>query len=231
MTTSDGEIRHREREFDVDPVPLHEPIWRELHEPRDGFEPTPMWLVFACMMLLGWGGYYLGTLSWEFRSDVFDMDVPPAAGAPAAQPVALDPLALGKRVYNNCAACHQRDGGGLAGVYPPLAHSAVLLGPPEVPAAIVLHGLEGPWQAGGRAYNNAMPAWEAKLSNEQVAAVLTFARASWGNAAAPVSEALVAAVRDKTAGQRQPWRAATLADFTAAWGASPTVVRESAAAQ
>jgi len=229
MTTLEQDHRQGDRESDVDPVPLHEPIWREMTEPRDGFEPTPMWLVFACMLLLGWGGYYLGTLSFDFRADVFDMGGLPAAAPAAAAPQEMDPLALGKRVYNNCAACHQRDGAGLAGVYPALAGSAVLLGPPQVPAAIVLHGLEGPWQAGGRTYNNAMPAWEAKLSDEQVAAVLTFARASWGNGAAPVAPELVAEVRRRSAGQRQPWRAASLAAFAAAWDASSPV--EAAAAR
>lgn len=229
MTTLDRDDRQRERESDVDPVPLHEPIWREMNEPRDGHEPAPVWLVFAFMMLLGWGGYFLGTLSYEFRGDVFDMGGLPAAAPSAAEPVALDPMVLGKRVYNNCSACHQRDGAGLAGVYPPLAGSAVLMGPPEVPAAIVLHGLEGPWQAGGRTYNNAMPGWEAKLSDEQVAAVLTFARASWGNAAPPVADALVAAVRERAAGQRQPWKAASLADFAASWAASATATEAAAA--
>ncbi len=229
MTTLEQNPRQREPESDVDPVPLHEPIWREMTEPRDGFEPTPMWLVFACMLLLGWGGYYLGTLSFDFRADVFDMGGRPAAAPAAAAPTALDPLALGTRVYNNCAACHQRDGAGLAGVYPALAGSAVLLGPPQVPAAIVLHGLEGPWQAGGRTYNNAMPAWEAKLSDEQVAAVLTFARAAWGNAAPPVAPELVAQVRERSAGQHQPWRAASLAAFAASWVAPASA--EAAAAR
>jgi mono/diheme cytochrome c family protein len=220
MTTLEQDPPMGERESDVDPVPLHEPIWREMTEPRDGYEPTPMWLVFACMLLLGWGGYYLGTLSFDFRADVLDMGGLPAAAPAATTPAALDPVALGKRVYNHCAPCHQRDGAGVAGVYPPLAGSAVLLGPPQVPAAIVLHGLEGPWQAGGRSYNNAMPGWEAKLSDEQVAAVLTFARAAWGNVAPPVDAALVAQVRQRSAGQRQPWRAASLATFAAAWAAS-----------
>lgn len=229
MIPPDRDRGRSERESDVDPVPLHEPIWREMTEPRDGHEPAPVWLVFAFMMLLGWGGYYLGTLSFDFRADVFDMSGLPAPVPAAAESVALDPLVLGKRVYNTCSACHQRDGAGLAGVYPPLAGSAVLLGPPEVPAAIVLHGLEGPWEAGGRTYNNAMPGWEGKLSDEQVAAVLSFTRASWGNAAPQVSDTLVAAVRQRSAGQRQPWRAASLADFAAAWAASAPATEAAAA--
>lgn len=219
----------RPPELDVDPVPLHEPIWREMTEPRDGYEPAPVWLVFLFMLLLGWGGYYLGTQSFEFRADVFDMGHPPAPEAAAAAPGPADPLALGRRVYNTCAACHQRDGSGVTGAYPPLAGSAVLLGPPEVPAAIVLHGLEGPWEAGGKRYNNAMPGWAEKLADEQVAAVLTFARASWGNTAPSVGAELVAAVRQRTAEQRQPWRAATLAAFTAAWAAAPPTLEAAAA--
>lgn len=228
MSEHSPPVTPRLGELDVDPVPLHEPIWREMTEPRDGYEPAPVWLVFLFMALLGWGGYYLGTESFEFRGDVFDMGRPPAPAA-AAAPATTDPLAVGKRTYNTCAACHGRDGLGVPGAYPPLAGSAALVGPPEVPAAIVLHGLEGPWEAGGKRYNNAMPGWQAKLSDEQVAAVLTYARTSWGNAAPPVSPELVGAVRQRTAERRQPWRAATLAAFTAAWAAAPLSVEPAAA--
>lgn len=220
MTQSPSSLQPPAPDREVDPVPLHEPIWREMTEPRDGFEPAPVWLVFLFMLLLGWGGYYLGTESFDYRADVLDAGGPPALGPAAPPPAAVDPLQVGKRVYNNCAACHGRDGAGVAGAYPALAGSQTLLGFPEIPVAIVLHGLEGPWEAGGQRYNNAMPAWEAKLSDEQVAAVLSYARQAWGNDAAAVSPELVAAVRAQTVGQRVPWRAGTLAAFASAWRSS-----------
>jgi mono/diheme cytochrome c family protein len=196
-----------------DPVPMHEPIWREMVEPRDGREPAPVWLVFLFMALLGWGGFYLGTYDFGFRRDVYDMSKPPTAGqAPSPQPPQVDPMVLGRRVFNNCMACHQQDGKGLPGTYPPLAGSELVQARSEVPVALVLHGLEGPVSVKGETYDNAMPSWK-QLSDEQIAAVLTYERNSWGNSAPPITAEQVAAVRKQTAGRTQAWKAATLEEF------------------
>ncbi len=47
-------------------IDLHEPIYREMAEPRDGYEPMPPWLVFLCMAIMGFGGWYLGMFSGGF---------------------------------------------------------------------------------------------------------------------------------------------------------------------
>ena len=52
-------------------VDLHEPIYREMSEPRDGFEPPPTWLVFLCLAIMGFAGWYLGMYSGGFRADVY----------------------------------------------------------------------------------------------------------------------------------------------------------------
>jgi len=206
---------------DPDPVRLHEPIYRELAEPRDGHEPTPMWLVFLAMALLGWGGYYLGIYNGGFRGDVYVEQIgqvrPGAAVAPAAPE---DPMVAGRRVYNNCMSCHQKDGEGVPGAYPPLAGSEWVGGSAEVLAGIVLHGLEGSITVLGEPYNNAMPGW-GRLSDEQIAAVLTYVRGSFGNRSAPVSAELVATVRSATTGRSRPWRAAELAGLQALASGGP----------
>ena len=48
---------------------LHEPIYREMAEPRDGYEPMPTWLVFLCLAVMGFGGWYLGMFSGGFRAE------------------------------------------------------------------------------------------------------------------------------------------------------------------
>lgn len=186
-------------------VPMHELIYQELHEPKDGHEPPPNWLIFFYILLMGFGGWYLGTYSGNWRGDVYDEH--PGAGAPAAAQAAapVDPMVLGRRVYNNCMACHQKDGTGVSGNYPPLAGSELLTARPEVPVAIVLHGLEGPVTVKGQRYDQVMPKW-SHLSDEQIAAVLTYERASWGNSADPVTPELVAAVRAATADRAAAWR-------------------------
>jgi mono/diheme cytochrome c family protein len=209
-----GEPPLRRSDDDVTPVvDLHEPIYREMAEPEDGYEPTPTWLLFLCLALVGFGGWYLGTFSGGFDPSVFD-ERARATGAKAVvkEAAPVDPMVLGARVYNNCMACHQRDGSGVAGNYPPLAESEWVQGRAEVLAALVLHGLEGPITVRGASYNQVMPAW-SHLTDEQIAAVLTYVRASFGNAAPAVAPELVAAVRDREAGRTAPFTGQALAAY------------------
>ncbi len=191
------------------PAELHESVYREASEPRDGHEPPPVWLVFLYIVLMGFGGYYLGTYSGNWRADVYDERPRMAAPAEAGPAPTPDPAVLGRRTYARCMACHQKDGRGVPGTYPPLAGSEIVLGPPEVAAAIVLAGLEGPVEVAGQRFDNVMPSW-ARLGDAEIAAVLTYVRGSWGNDAPPVTPELVARVRAATAGRAAPLRAAEL---------------------
>lgn len=137
-----------------------------------------------------------------------DHPLPGVAGQPALQP--LDSQILGFRVYASCRGCHQADGRGVPGAYPPLAGSEWLLGPPEIPACIMLHGLAGELVRGGISYDNAMPGWQA-LSDERIAAVLTYARSAWGNSGGAIDPSLITAERMSHADRRRPWHSAELA--------------------
>jgi mono/diheme cytochrome c family protein len=115
-------------------------------------------------------------------------------------------VATGEQKYGQiCASCHMANGLGVEGNFPPLAGSEWLLGDPDVPISIVLHGLQGEIQVKGATYNGAMQPW-AMLPDEDVAAILTYARQAWGNGAGPVTPAQVKAIRDK-AGNRAAWTA------------------------
>jgi mono/diheme cytochrome c family protein len=97
-------------------------------------------------------------------------------------------LAEGRRLYGSyCVDCHGADGKGKAPAYPPLAgNRAVTLTPAVNAIRIVLNGGFPPGTAGNpRPYG--MPPYSHELNDAQVAAVLTYVRASWGNAAPPVS--------------------------------------------
>jgi len=124
---------------------------------------------------------------------------------PPAEPTPVVAAGLsGADEYTVCATCHQPDGKGLPGTFPPLAGSELLTGPAEKPIAIVLHGLNGPVTVAGAEYNGMMMPW-GTLSDEQIAAILTYERSSWGNAASAVTAAEVAAVRKATASRTTPW--------------------------
>jgi mono/diheme cytochrome c family protein len=115
-------------------------------------------------------------------------------------------LAEGKKQYMTiCIACHQATGMGLAPVFPPLTKSPYVNGSAERFAAIILKGNTGPFTVDGKPYNTVMPAQEAALTDDKIAAIMTFVRANFGNTPAPVTADVVAAARKKFADRKEPW--------------------------
>lgn len=108
----------------------------------------------------------------------------------------------GEKVYlENCAACHQANGRGLPGAFPPLAGSDYLerelqRNRSEV-VATALFGLSGPITVNEVEYNGVMPSM-GHLADEDLAAALTYVFRAWGNDFAAVSVAEVAAIREQT---------------------------------
>jgi nitrite reductase (NO-forming)/hydroxylamine reductase len=141
-------------------------------------------------------------------------DSPPSSpdtavhSAEVAQGQMSDVLAAGETVYlGNCAACHQPTGTGLPGAFPPLAGSDYLDGDRKNVLAAALFGLSGPITVNGVDYNGVMPSM-GYLSDQDLAAALTYVLNSWGNSGAAVSVAEVSALReqlgqqDRAAGER-----------------------------
>ncbi|HEX6928470.1 MAG TPA: copper-containing nitrite reductase [Gammaproteobacteria bacterium] len=111
-------------------------------------------------------------------------------------------IAAGKQLYaGTCSVCHQSNGEGLPGVFPPLANSDYLMADKERAIAIVLNGLSGPVTVNGRQYNSVMPAM-SQLTDDGIANILTYVMNSWGNEDGMVSAEEVAKVREETTGQR-----------------------------
>jgi mono/diheme cytochrome c family protein/glucose/arabinose dehydrogenase len=114
----------------------------------------------------------------------------------------------GKIVFGQtCIACHKADGLGQEGLAPPLVDSEWVLGRADRVARIVLHGVSGPISVDGKNYSLEMPGL-AKLSDEDIASVLTYVRRSWDHTASPVS---VETVKEARATNRPiPWTASEL---------------------
>lgn len=189
---------------------VHGAILREKDDPRDGYEPIPLWLVSFFMALVFWGGAYLAFYSGGFQADVFDPTrVSWAGGGAAADKGPPDPMVIGKKLYTaNCVACHQATGLGVAGQFPTLVDSEWVLGSDwhgdNHLVKILLHGLQGPIQVKGSTYNGAMPPWK-QLKDEQIAAILTYIRNEWGNSASAITAEQVTKVREETASQTEPY--------------------------
>lgn len=107
----------------------------------------------------------------------------------------------GAKVFSsNCASCHQPNGKGVPGVYPSLVGSAFVQGDPNISVRIVLNGFKGEIERNGTKFNGVMTPFKDALSDEEIAEVLTFVRASWGNSAEAIDAATVADIRAKIAG-------------------------------
>lgn len=110
----------------------------------------------------------------------------------------------GRVLFETCAVCHQMDGGGSPGLAPSLAGSAIAQGPEGRLIRVLLHGLEGKYTMSEMEFDGAMvPAPFEK--DEELAAVMTFIRRSWGNAADPVSPQSVARVRAASRERAKAW--------------------------
>ena len=136
---------------------------------------------------------------------------PPPVVAPltAGQEVLFD---KGRQIYSGlCFACHQQNGEGLAGLAPPLEGSEWVEGSPDRPIRIVLKGLAGPVTVDGFKWNLEMPALGI-LSDDDLAAALTYIRRAWDNTGTPVSPAEVASVRTQIKNRSAPWTADALGE-------------------
>lgn len=190
---------------------MHTAAMREMQEPRDGIRPTPVAFLILCFLFTMWGGYYMGSFGGDWTGN----GLAERSGAPAAVATApQNPMVLGAEIYNACTQCHQASGKGIPGQFPPLADSEYVNGDPRRLAAILINGINGEFAVKGEKYNAQMPAWKDAYNDEEIAAVLTYIRASFGNHSGPVPKALVEAIR-KEAGAGGPWSAASLEEFAA----------------
>lgn len=115
--------------------------------------------------------------------------------APAAVPPNDARMRSGAAIYaDTCMACHKADGTGVNGLFPSLAGAPVVQ--QVSPASLVRVVIQGSRSAATRSAPTApaMPSLGWRLSDAEVADVLTYIRNSWGNAAAAVSTADVAAI-------------------------------------
>jgi cytochrome c oxidase cbb3-type subunit II len=118
-----------------------------------------------------------------------------AAGEPAR---ASDDAVKARDSYiAQCSACHQPNGDGLPGVFPPLKGSAVVNKDDATKhIQAVLNGMQGA-RVSGVVYAGAMPPFSGTLNDADIADIINFERRSWGNHGQPVTAAQVAAERAK----------------------------------
>ena len=113
----------------------------------------------------------------------------------------------GERLFDShCSACHQYDNQGM-GEAPPLENSPWVTGPAERLVRVLLHGVTGRIEIGGRVYDREMPGFGRVLSDEEVANLATYTRSRFGADDATVTEDEVARIRREHADRTEYWPA------------------------
>lgn len=197
MSEDQSLSKHSEPVDDADLVSLND-------QKSSGAPQTIGYVAIVISIVLG--GFYLVRYSGGFDRDTYlesksiVEEMAALGGGSGADgevvEVAFDPIKEGQKIYQtNCMACHQVNGQGLPGAFPPLAESEWVAKDPALLARIILGGLQGPITVNGNEYNSIMAPLGAVLSDEQVAYVLSYIRQEWGNTAGPVEPTVVAEAR------------------------------------
>lgn len=142
-----------------------------------------------------------GELSDTAKRIAARLDWPGKPAPPAVMPLAADEqqrFDAGLEIYRNlCAGCHQADGQGKDRMASNLVTSRYVVANPQIPIRILLGGMEG--------RIGLMPPPRGVLSDDQIAAVLTYIRREWGHTASPVTGPEVREVRGLTSRRKGPW--------------------------
>jgi mono/diheme cytochrome c family protein len=175
-------------------------------EPRAGSATVPVWLFVLLFLILYWGMISFDRNGGWFSEQVYAPYRSTAELALYQPPTGGPDLARGKAVYETyCGLCHNNDGMGKPNQAPPFVGSEWVLGSPNRMMRIPLVGLSGPLKVKDQEWNLAMPNVGAALSDEDLAAVLTYIRQSWGNKAPAITPEQMKAVRAEVGNRTQPW--------------------------
>jgi mono/diheme cytochrome c family protein len=201
---------------------LHAAVKREKEDMQAGREPVPMLVIFLGMIVAIIGGGQLGVMTggWSFNtSNPFNFtaapDPRPGGGDGAG---AMDPfqsaMKKGASGYAVCGGCHQGNGMGIPGQFPPLAGSEWVLGGTERLVRVTQHGLTGAITVKSQGYNTpgGMMPFGAAMSAGDLANVLTYIRNNWGNEGTMITKEMVEKVRADEKRTTQ-WTEADLAPF------------------
>lgn len=177
---------------------------REHEEPHEKRQPIPLLVLAMVGMLLVFGIGYIAMSQLDTPSEWGDGRSHAELAGPSNNALAAG-VADGAAIYaSRCAACHQTNGAGLAGVFPPLAGSEWVTGKEKTLTAIVLHGVTGQLTVKGAAYNGSMPAFKDQLNDTEIAAVLSYIRSQWKNDAGAIAAQMVTETRTQTQDRKDP---------------------------
>jgi mono/diheme cytochrome c family protein len=183
----------------------HTPRGREQADPAEGAHGIPWYVAALFVCLVTWGCWYFytfGGASFDAPGDRRDLAALDTKPVVASTGNTFDATQL---FLANCAACHQANGMGLPGVFPPLVGSSWVKDNVNWPVKIVLRGLSGDIEVAGSKYSNAMPSFK-QLSDDEIAAIVSYVRNQFADGAVGVDAARVKEIRAATEGHTEPWK-------------------------
>lgn len=176
-----------------------EPFWEPARAETPA--PVPTWAWVLLLVIAAWSSFYIaqqwntpeeyaGTPTYSLFTGQGGNGQAPAQAPPASK------ANIGATLYRtSCSSCHQANGEGLKGAFPPLAGDPVVIDEdPTRHIEIILFGMQGE-AIEGVEYSAAMPPFSEQLSDEEVAAIINHERTSWGNDASEVTPEEVQNVR------------------------------------
>ena len=198
---------HHQVLSDEEIVTSHVELSKSKHEATSNFLKAPLIFVFVFGCLI-----FVCSIQLAHSTNNFQLH-------PPVEVVELTPeeketlrlerkLSSGEKIFAaRCASCHQANGQGIEGQFPPLAESEWVSADPGVISNIILKGLKGEIVVKGITYGTsaAVNMAAVPISDREIANVVTYVRQSWGNSSSEVSEGEVAKFRADSAEQQDQW--------------------------
>jgi mono/diheme cytochrome c family protein len=192
---------------DVELVDEHVRLNKIKHEPTKGFLQAPLIFVFVF-------GCLIFVCSIQLAHTTNDFQLHPPKEIVELTPEEKEALHLERKISSGekvfavrCASCHQANGLGIAGQYPPLDGSNWVTSDPGIITNIILKGLKGEIVVKGETYGTsaAVNMAAVAISDREIANVVTYVRQAWGNNAEEIFEDEVASIRSESAEQQDQW--------------------------
>ncbi|MGA1114992.1 MAG: c-type cytochrome [Opitutales bacterium] len=192
---------------DEEIVKSHVELSKNKHEPTKNFLIAPLVFVFVFGCLI-----FVCSIQLAHSTNSFQLH-------PPVEVVELTPeekesqrlerkFSSGEKIFAaRCASCHQANGLGIAGQFPPLAGSEWVSADPGVITNIILKGLKGEILVKGEKYGTsaAVNMAAVPISDREIANVSTYVRQAWGNSSDEVSEDFVKQVRADYTNKQDQW--------------------------
>ena len=188
-------------------VDEHVRLSKVKHEPTKGFLQAPLIFVFVfgCLIFICSIQLAHTTNDFQLHPPIEVVDLSPEE----IEAQRIDKkLKSGEKVFKaRCASCHQANGLGITGQYPPLAGSKWATTDSGLITNIILKGLKGEIIVKGEKYGTsaAINMAAVPIDDREIANVVTYVRQSWGNESSEVFEEDVATYRSSSADQLEQW--------------------------